>query len=87
MHNQDQVREAAKKLADSLPAWQAEAITQLLAALDASERRNAAMAGAIVWAVSPARWVQHEENIWEWRESPRGDFRQVLKAALCSEEE
>lgn len=55
---------------------------QLLEALEKNEQLNASMAEAIGWATSPERWVQREENIWQWRESPRGEFWQVLKAAL-----
>ncbi|WP_416413770.1 hypothetical protein [Pantoea sp. App145] len=51
---------------------------QLLEALEEAGRRNAAMVEAINWVVSPGRWIQREENIWEWRESPRGDFLKVL---------
>nr|WP_310616965.1 hypothetical protein [Pantoea cypripedii] len=56
---------------------------QLLEALEEAGRRNAAMTEAINWVVSPGRWIQREENIWEWRESPRGDFLKALRQVIA----
>lgn len=87
MQKEKELKTNALKLAESLPAWQAETVMQLLEALEEAERRNAAMIEAIGWVVSPGRWIQREENIWEWRISPRGDFWQVLTAALPKSED
>lgn len=82
MQRKSQLNQYAQKLAELLPAWQAETVLQLLEALEKSEQLNADLSEAISWSVSPERWIQREENIWQWRESPRGDFWQVLTAAL-----
>ncbi|QIE96427.1 hypothetical protein G5574_05410 [Pantoea stewartii] len=44
------------------------------------------LAEAASFVASPANWIQRDENIWEWRESPRKEFMQVLKSALAKAE-
>ncbi|MGR2856930.1 hypothetical protein FY046_12925 [Erwinia sp. 1181_3] len=85
MQTKNQLKQNAQNLANALPALQAETVMQLLEALEKSEQLNATMSEAIGWAVSQDRWIHREENIWEWRESPRGSFRQVLEAAKAGE--
>ncbi len=82
MQRRNQLNQNAQKLAEVLPAWQAETVLRLLESLEKSERHNVALTEAISWAVSPERWIQREENIWEWRESPRGDFLKVLRQVI-----
>ncbi|WP_431021815.1 Addiction module protein [Erwinia rhapontici] len=81
MQAKNQLKQNAQDLANTLPALQAETIVQLLEALEKSEQLNATMSEAIDWAVSQERWIHREDNIWEWRESPRVFFRQVLISA------
>lgn len=86
MQRRNQLNQNAQKLAEVLPAWQAETVLQLLESLEKSERHNAALTEAISWAVSPERWIQREENIWEWRSSRRGDFLQILRKVITNSE-
>jgi len=44
------------------------------------------LAEAACFVASPANWIQRDENIWEWRESPRKEFMQVLNSALVQTE-
>ncbi|ERM13502.1 hypothetical protein L585_13605 [Pantoea ananatis BRT175] len=44
------------------------------------------LAEAASFVASPANWIQRDEKIWEWRESPRKEFMQVLNSALAKAE-
>lgn len=86
MTNVSHLKQSARNLLGSLPAPQAELLTLLLEAFEKEQQRSAALAEAASFVASPANWIQRDENIWEWRESPRKEFMQVLKSALAQTE-
>lgn len=83
MTNVSHLKQSARNLLESLPAPQAELLTLLLEALEKEQQRSAVLAEAASFVASPANWIQRDENIWEWRASPRKEFMQVLKSALA----
>jgi len=86
MTNASHLKQSARNLVGSLPAPQAELLTLLLEAFEEEQQRIAVLAEAASFVASPANWIQRDENIWEWRESPRNEFMQVLNSALVKAE-
>lgn len=86
MTNVSHLKQSARNLLESLPAPQAEFLTLLLEAFEKEQQRSAVLAEAVSFVASPANWIQRDENIWEWRASPRKEFLQVLNSALAKAE-
>lgn len=86
MTNVSHLKQSARNLLESLPASQAELLILLLEAFEREQQRSAVLAEAASFVTSPANWIQRDENIWEWRESPHNEFMQVLRSALAKAE-
>ncbi|MCW0343399.1 hypothetical protein NB703_001492 [Pantoea ananatis] len=86
MTNVSHLKQSARNLLESLPAPQAELLTLLLEAFEKEQQRSAVLAEAVSFVASPANWIQRDENIWEWRASPRKEFIKVLNSALAQTE-
>ena len=86
MTNVSHLKQSVRNLLESLPAPQAELLTLMLEAFKKEQQRSAVLAEAACFVASPANWIQRDENIWEWRESPRKEFMQVLNSALVQTE-
>lgn len=86
MTNVSHLKQSARNLLESLPAPQAELLTLLLEALEKEQQRSAVLAEAASFVASPVNWIQRDEKIWEWRESPRKEFMQELNSALAKAE-
>lgn len=86
MMNVSHLNQSVRNLLESLPAPQAELLTLLLEAFVKEQQRSAVLAEAVRFVASPNNWIQRDENIWEWRESPRNEFMQVLNSALAKAE-